>query len=117
MLDRPRRPGPVVPHGRKFHRARDLCTQLRNHRARFAFDKHRCLPKGTCMHMPDLFLARASECESMAKTAPDPASRETWMRMASRWHRCAEIETHVVSLQHTANLQRHRKQRPAWSQH
>jgi len=49
------------------------------------------------MHTPDLFLARAIECESMAKRSRDPTNKETWMRLASRWHRCAELDAHAAA--------------------
>jgi len=54
--------------------------------------------EGVLMHTPDLFLARATECESMAKLSRDPTNRETWMRMASRWHRCAELDAHAATV-------------------
>ena len=52
------------------------------------------------MHAPDLFLARAIECEVMAKLARNSDSRAVWTRMAERWHRCAERETHMASPPH-----------------
>ena len=69
------------------------------------------------MHTPDLFLARASECESMAKIAADPASKATWNRMASRWQRCAEIEAHALSVQRDGGVNRHRKPGSSWPRH
>src|SRR4051812_25291156 len=47
---------------------------------------------GSSMHAPDLFLTRATECETMAKIAREADSRAVWTRMAERWHRCAATE-------------------------
>jgi uncharacterized alpha-E superfamily protein len=70
------------------------------------------------MHTPELFLTRASECEAMAQTARDPATKETWMRMAARWQRCAQIEANAISTAHRdAGSNRHRKPGPGWSRH
>ena len=73
-------------------------------------------PRRRSMHTPELFLARASECESMAQTAPDPASKETWMRMAARWQRCAQIEANAISIAHRdSDSNSYRKRAPGWS--
>jgi len=68
------------------------------------------------MHKPDLFLSRATECESMAKLARDPESRATWMIMAARWQRCAQIDVHASSIAHQDTAVRRRKQ-PGWARH
>lgn len=46
------------------------------------------------MHEPNSFLTRAKECEAMAEFVREPDSKAVWTRMAERWHRCAERETH-----------------------
>ena len=75
------------------------------------------------MQTPELFLTRARECESMAKIARDPASKETWMRMAARWQRCAQleakqIEANAISAAHRdSESNRHRKPALRWSRH
>jgi hypothetical protein len=60
------------------------------------------------MHMPDLFLARAAECEAMAKVASEPDSKAVWARMAERWHRCAEVEKREQALAVQREPMRHR---------
>ena len=45
------------------------------------------------MHPPEEFLKHAAECELMARFARKPVDKETWKRMAERWHRCAELFT------------------------
>jgi hypothetical protein len=61
------------------------------------------------MHMPDLFLARAAECEAMARIACEPDSRAVWTRMAERWHRCAEVEQRerLLAGEHESTRRRH----------
>ena len=73
----------------------------------------------TLMHTPDLFLARATECETMAKIAREPDSRATWMRMAERWHRCAQLEMRASAAvtHHASEPDRHRRASPGWSRH
>ena len=44
----------------------------------------------TSINPPDEFLKHAAECQQMAKTTRNPASKETWNRMAERWLQCAE---------------------------
>jgi hypothetical protein len=44
----------------------------------------------TPINPPDEFLKHAAECQQMAKTTRNPASKETWNRMAERWLQCAE---------------------------
>lgn len=69
------------------------------------------------MDMPQLFLARAAECEAMAKTVQERDTKALWARMAERWHRCAEVEKRdkLVAAQHQS--ERHRKWSPGWSRH
>ena len=69
------------------------------------------------MNMPQLFLARAAECEAVAKTAREPDTKELWIRMAQRWHRCAEVEKreNLLAAQHKSD--RYRKLPPGWSRH
>ena len=70
------------------------------------------------MQTPELFLTHARECELMAKTARDPASKETWRRMAARWQRCAQIEAKAISTAHRdSELNRHRNPAPGGSRH
>jgi hypothetical protein len=45
------------------------------------------------MHPREEFLKHAAECELMARFARKPVDKETWKRMAERWHRCAEVFT------------------------
>ena len=71
------------------------------------------------MHTPDLFLIRAAECETMAKTAREPDSRAVWTRMAERWHHCAEVAVRdslaAAAAHHSSD--RHRQPAPGWSRH
>ena len=69
------------------------------------------------MNMPQLFLARAAECEAMAQAVQEPDTKELWARMAERWHRCAEVEQResLIAAQHQSD--RHRKLPPGWSRH
>jgi len=68
------------------------------------------------MQTPELFLTRASECESMAKTARDPASKEAWRRMAARWQRCAQIEANAISTAHRGSESNWRRKPAPWSE-
>jgi len=46
------------------------------------------------------FLRHADECQHMAKHAHDPEVRRTWIRMAERWHHCANLaKDHESALQ------------------
>ena len=69
------------------------------------------------MHTPDLFLARAAECEAMAKTAHEPDSRAIWTRMAQRWQRCAEVEIRASTLALHQQHDRQRKSPSGWSRY
>jgi hypothetical protein len=70
------------------------------------------------MHTPDLFLTRASECESMAKLAREPDSKAIWTRMAERWHRCAERETNASLTAHRSSEANQRPRHvPGWARH
>jgi hypothetical protein len=35
------------------------------------------------------FLRHAADCEAMAESARDPASRLSWKQMAEKWRECA----------------------------
>jgi hypothetical protein len=59
------------------------------------------------------FMQHAAECKFMAGLARDPESNKTWMGMAERWHRCAELAKQQSS--HQAKQARHRKQAKSWS--
>lgn len=48
------------------------------------------------MHVPELYLARVTECEVMARTAREPDLRSAWNHMAERWRRCADLETRAA---------------------
>jgi hypothetical protein len=37
------------------------------------------------------FLRHAAECRRTAKSIGDPRDRASWVRMAERWNRCAEL--------------------------
>lgn len=70
------------------------------------------------MHSPDLFLARALECEGMAKLAREPDSKAVWTRMADRWHQCAERETRAALTAHrSSEAHRRAKHVPGWARH
>jgi len=70
------------------------------------------------MQTPDLFLARAIECEGMAKLALEPDSRAVWTRMAERWHRCAERETHAaLTARRSSDAIERKKYVPGWARH
>jgi hypothetical protein len=43
------------------------------------------------MNPSEEFRRHAAECQQMAKSTRDPASKATWSRMAERWLRCAEV--------------------------
>jgi hypothetical protein len=43
------------------------------------------------MNPSEEFLRHAADCQRMAKFTRDPASKQTWNRMAERWIRCAEV--------------------------
>jgi hypothetical protein len=59
------------------------------------------------------FMQHAAECKFMAGLARDPESKKTWMGMAERWHRCAELAKQQSA--HQARQARHRKQAKSWS--
>jgi hypothetical protein len=70
------------------------------------------------MHPPDVFLERAAECERMAEFSRDPGSKATWLRMAERWHRCANVAaTELAAAQDVNETNRHRKRAPGWAHH
>jgi len=43
------------------------------------------------MNPSEEFLRHAADCQRMAKFTRDPASKQTWSRMAERWVHCAEV--------------------------
>ena len=43
------------------------------------------------MNPSEEFRKHAADCQQMAKSTRDPASKATWSRMAERWLRCAEV--------------------------
>jgi hypothetical protein len=43
------------------------------------------------MSPAETFLRFAADCESMARSARDPANRAAWRRMAENWQRNAEL--------------------------
>jgi len=59
------------------------------------------------------FLQHAAECKFMAELARDKESKKTWMGMAERWHRCAELAKQQSV--HRAKEARHRKPVKTWS--
>ena len=68
------------------------------------------------MHQPnEIFLNHAAECKRTAKSSRDRGSRATWMQMAERWHRLAEMEmsAHLAAVHHSSK--RHRKPTHVWS--
>jgi hypothetical protein len=69
------------------------------------------------MDAPEVLLHRAAECESMAKFTRDPGNKAAWMRMAERWHRCAEIEMRAIQSAAHHDSKRHRKPAPPWMHH
>jgi hypothetical protein len=69
------------------------------------------------MHVPDVFLNRAAECERMAEFTGDPGSKATWERMAERWYRCAKVATTSANLAAAHHDNRHRKPAPGWAHH
>jgi hypothetical protein len=58
------------------------------------------------------FMRHEAECRSMAKLARDSESKATWIAMAERWHRCAELAKEQSATQ--AKEPRHRKVK-TWS--
>jgi hypothetical protein len=72
------------------------------------------------MHPPDeVFLNRAAECERMAESTRDRGSRATWMQMAERWHRLAEMamSASLAAAHHGREPTRHRKPAHSWAHH
>ena len=67
------------------------------------------------MHMPDVFLKRATECELMARSALDAQTRAAWKRMADRWNRCAEIAKVSRSPARNRDAAPRRKPAPSWN--
>jgi hypothetical protein len=59
------------------------------------------------------FTRHEAECKFMAQLARDPESKKTWMTMAERWHRCAELAEQQNALR--AKQARHRKPVKTWS--
>jgi hypothetical protein len=59
------------------------------------------------------FLRHAAECKFMAQLARDKESKATWMGMAERWNRCAELAKQQT-IHHTKEARR-RKQAKTWS--
>ena len=59
------------------------------------------------------FMRHAAECKFMAQLARDKESKATWIGMAERWHRCAELAKQQT-VQHTKEARR-RKQAKTWS--
>jgi hypothetical protein len=59
------------------------------------------------------FMRHAAECKFMADLARDPESKKTWIGMAERWHRCAELAKEHSA--HHAKQARHRKPVKSWS--
>ena len=59
------------------------------------------------------FMRHAAECKFMADLARDPESKRTWIGMAERWHRCAELAKQQSA--HHAKQARHRKPVKTWS--
>jgi hypothetical protein len=43
------------------------------------------------MNPSEEFRKHAAQCQQMAKSTRDPASKATWSRMAERWLRCADV--------------------------
>ena len=52
------------------------------------------------------FMRHAAECRSMAEIAIDADSKATWIGMAERWRRCAELAKQNLM---DPPLTRHRK--------
>jgi hypothetical protein len=72
------------------------------------------------MQTSEVFENRANECERTAKSARDPVTKATWMRMAERWHRYAEvaINASLSAAHHERNRRRKAaKAAPGWSRH
>jgi hypothetical protein len=72
------------------------------------------------MQTSEVFESRASECERTAQSARDPITKATWMRMAERWHRYAElaISASLSAALHDSDRRRKAaKAAPAWSRH
>ena len=68
------------------------------------------------MHPPnEIFLNHAAECKRAAESTRDRGSRATWMQMAERWHRLAEMETSasLAAVHHSSK--RHRKPIHNWA--
>ena len=59
------------------------------------------------------FMRHAAECKFMAQLARDKESKATWMGMAERWHRCAELAKQQTAQR--AKDARHRRAAKTWS--
>jgi hypothetical protein len=70
------------------------------------------------MNPREEFLKHAGDCEQMAKSTRDPASKLTWNRMAERWRSCASSyasQRETVDPQY-APAKRHRQNlAPGWA--
>ena len=70
------------------------------------------------MNPSEEFLRHAADCQQMAKFTRDPASRETWNRMAERWLHCAErFNNESAALHRSPPKRRHRPARDDATQH
>jgi len=58
------------------------------------------------MNPSDEFLRHAADCQQMAKFSRDPASRDTWNRMAERWLHCAERFNNEIAAAHRNPVKR-----------
>jgi hypothetical protein len=59
------------------------------------------------------FMRHEAECKFMARLARDPESKATWMAMAERWRRCADLANQQNAIR--AGQPRHRKPVKSWS--
>ena len=67
------------------------------------------------MDASERFLKFAAECELMAKFTRSAENELTWLRMAERWIRCAELSERKSSLTNASgSKKRHRKPEHAW---
>jgi hypothetical protein len=69
------------------------------------------------MYLPDEFLKRAAECERMAQTACDSEGKSFWNGMATRWHRCVEVEKIASASASVPREYKHRSAQPGWARH
>jgi hypothetical protein len=61
------------------------------------------------MHAADRVLKFATECQVMARRAPQRENQQTWSRLAQRWLRCAKLTEQLDTELRSSKLKRKQK--------